>query len=185
MYLPHISCRHSSVRHPLQPGIKVASKVLLPELNQMFSQIVAQYNERHDTQYDALAEYVPFKLSSDVSQLSNQPIKIREDEISVKPVLEIIKWGKGESLTIYSDKQIHLGGINVDLDLQTLGHVFEVEILQGKSWKTVMLSKEEYNSLFKLSDEFKELLVNAVRITNISGQEISVKLKTFRISFKE
>lgn len=174
---------NSSVRHPLQPGIKVASKVLLPELNQLFSNIVSLYNERHDRQYDVLAEYVPFKLNSDVSQLSNQPIVIKENKVYVKPALEVIKWGIGDYLAIYSEKSIHLDEIEVDFDTPTIDQIFEVEILQGKSWKKITLSKKG-NTLFNLSDTAKNLLIDAVRIVNNTGKEVSVKMKTFKISFQ-
>ena len=130
---------NSDVRHALQPGIKVGTRVMLPTLNGLFARTVDRYNAANGTQYGNVAEYQPYKLSSTVPQLARQPISASGNEVKVAPSNEVISWPAGAQLFIESEQPVTLQGMSFDMGVAGMAKNFRLEVMVGGEWKAVSL----------------------------------------------
>jgi len=172
---------NSDVRHALQPGIKVATKVLLPTLNKLFSQTVDAYNKANGTQLDNSSEYNPFKIVTDVPQLALQPISVRGNDVTVSPSLEVIKWPKNAAFTIEGDRDITFAGMEFNLGKADVAKCFKLELFTKGAWKEVsLLHYKADDPVIHTGNELGGMQASKLRITNISGTEQQVYFKNFK-----
>lgn len=173
---------NSNVRHALQPGIKVASKVLLPTLNQMFANAVKAYNSGKGTQLDEVADYNPFQLTSDVKQLALLPVSLRANNITIAPALEVINWQAGGSLELCGDQPITFQGMDFNLGVPGAAKHFRLELMVDGQWKEVgLLHYSDKDPVIHTGDELSGMTATKVRLTNVSGAEQKVYFKSFSI----
>lgn len=171
---------NSDVRHPLQPGIKVGAKVLLPTLNALFARTVDRYNAANGTQYSNVAEYQPYKLSSTVPQLARQPINGSGNEVKVAPSNEVITWPADGTLLVEMEQPVTLQGLAFDLGVAGMAKNFRLEVQTDGGWKTVSLhhNKPEETAIHT-GNELSGMKAEKIRLTNSSGQEQKVYLRSF------
>lgn len=170
----------SNVRHALQPGIKVATKVYLPTVNQLFTQAVDKYNAQHGTSLTNTAEYAPYKLESNVQQLANQPITVRSNDVSVSPSLEVINWQADGQLTITSEQPITFAGMDFNLGVTGVADKFRLELLVDGKWTPVsLLHYSDTDPVVHTGNELGGMTATALRLTNVSGQTQQVYFKRF------
>lgn len=174
---------NSNVRHALQPGIKVGTKVMLPTLYQLFAQAVNAYNQANGTHLDSQAEYNPYQLKSDVAQLASLPISLRGSDIIIAPSNEVIRWQKGGSLLIESERTIELSGLSANLGVPDVAKHFKLEIFTGSTWKEVKLMYyRPTDTTIYAEDSIEGLKASKLRITNVSGNDLQVYFKSFKFS---
>lgn len=172
---------NSDVRHPLQPGIKLGTKVLLPTLGQLFTQAVEKYNAANGTKLDATADYNPYKLSSDVKQLALLPVSVNGNNVTVAPSLEVINWQKDGQLTIACDRDITFAGMDFNLGTPDVAKNFKLELLQNGQWTTVsLLHYKADDPVIHTGNELGGMKASALRLTNVSGKDLQVYFKSFK-----
>lgn len=172
---------NSSVRHALQPGIKVATKVMLPTLNKLFTQTVDAYNKSEGKNLVNSAEYNPFKIVSDVQQLALLPVSVKGNEVSVAPSLEVIKWAKGASFTIEGDRDITFAGMDFNMGIPGVAKCFKLELYCNGAWKEVsLLHYNEKDPVIHTGNELGGMKASKLRLTNISGKDCEVYFKHFK-----
>ncbi len=171
---------NSDVRHALQPGIKVATKVMLPTLNQLFTQTVDAYNKANGTNWVNSAEYNPYKIESSVAQLALLPITVRGNEVSVAPSLEVIKWDKDASFTIVSDRDITFAGMDFNFGVPGVAKNFKLELFQNGQWREVsLLHYADTDPVIHTGNELGGMQASKLRLTNISGAPVEAYFKSF------
>ena len=172
---------NSDVRHALQPGIKVATKVLLPTANQLFTKAVDKYNAEKGTSLLNVAEFNPFKLTSDVTQLALLPVTVRGNDVNVSPALEVINWQDGGSLLIECDRDITFAGMDFNLGVPDVAKHFKLELYSGGQWKTVsLLHYSAEDPVIHTGNELGGMSASKLRLTNVSGSEQKVYFKHFK-----
>ena len=172
---------NSSVRHALQPGIKVASKVLLPTLNKLFTKVVDQYNAANGTKLVNSAEYNPYKMVSNVDQLRLLPITVRGNEVTVAPSNEVINWQKDGMMTIESETTLTLQGMEFNLGVPGVAANFKLEVFSDGEWKTVsLLHYKEDDPVIHTGNELGGMKATKIRVTNVAGKELKVYFRKFR-----
>lgn len=172
---------NSSVRHALQPGIKVGTKVMLPTLNKLFSQAVDAYNAKNGTNLVNSAEYNPYKLSSDVAQLNLLPVTVRGNEVSVAPSNEVINWQKDGSLLIEADRDITFAGMDFNLGVEGVAKDFKLELYVDGQWKAVsLLHYQDNDPVIHTGNELGGMSASKLRLTNVSGHEMKVYFRSFK-----
>ena len=172
---------NSDVRHALQPGIKVATKVLLPTANQLFTKAVDKYNAEKGTSLLNVAEFNPFKLTSDVTQLALLPVTVRGNDVNVSPALEVINWQDGGSLLIECDRDITFAGMDFNLGVPDVAKHFKLELYSGRQWKTVsLLHYSAEDPVIHTGNELGGMSASKLRLTNVSGSEQKVYFKHFK-----
>lgn len=172
---------NSDVRHALQPGIKVATKVMMPTLNKLFTLVVDNYNKANGTQLINSAEYNPYKIVSGVPQLALLPITVRGNEVAVAPSLEVIKWPAGAAFTIEGDRDIDFAGMEFNLGIPGVAKNFKLELFTNGAWKEVsLLHYKDNDPVIHTGNELGGMSASKLRITNVSGAEQQVYFKNFK-----
>ena len=166
-------------QNPYQPGVKTATKVIKPLIDQTFAAVTERYNKKYSTLLDATTDYMPHKLISDVEQIKNLPLQLKTNRIQVSPALEVIKWQAKGFITIELDNVYP--GLSIDIDfgkpeVATWG-VLEVST-DGKEWKKIDY-KQEKN---RLTADLKKAPVKAVRFSNSQDKEQEIYLRRFIIT---
>ena len=169
-------------QNPYQPGVKTAGLVIKPLIDQVFANVVAQYNEKNGTRLDGKADYMPHTLASDVKQIKHIPLRQKTNNILVSPANEVIKWqGKGY-MTIELDKVYPLNAIHIDFgkpDVSAWG-VLEISA-DGKQWQKV----EYHMHKNRIHLEGGKAAVKAIRFSNSTDAEQEIYLRQFNISVEK
>lgn len=173
---------NSDVRHPFQPGIKLATGVLLPTLDNVFTQSVDRYNKAHQTALERVAEYNPFTLTATVGQLAHQPVSLNGQEVSIRPLLEVVNWPVGGSITLEADREFTLQGMDFNLGVKDVARHFTLEVRRpGGEWQRVsLLHYSADDPVIHTGGELGGMTGTAIRLTNTSGAEQQVYFKSFK-----
>lgn len=173
---------NSAMRHPYQIGTKVATKVMLPTLNKLFTQATEKYNEIQGTQLNTTAEYNPYKLTSTVAQLALLPIKLNGDVIEITPSNEVINWQAGGELVLETETTITFQGLDFNFGVNNVAQHFCFEILVNGVWKEIALMHyRDTDPVIHTGNELGGQTATKLRITNKSGVEQQVYFKNFRL----
>lgn len=172
-------------QNPYQPGVKVGSLILLPTLNQVYTQVTSAYNAQNKTHLETKAEYNPYTLTSDVPQLKNQVVRARHQNVNVSPSNEVIKWPAGAMLQIAVDQPVHFEALTMDLGTPGVAPQFTLEVSRdGQEWQVVPLlqaaEKTEITASIPTDTSLKY-----VRLTHKSGQETQVYFKKFSLKVQK
>ncbi len=169
-------------QNPYQPGVKTASKVIKPFIDQTFALAVTHYNKKYNASLDAITDYAPHKLTSDVPQLKNLPIQVKTNRIQVSPALEVIKWqGKG-SLTIELDKVYPCENIQINLGKEGVDEWGVLEVsTDGKEWTKVDYQPNKQRIAVKMDKK----PVKLVRFSNAGDLEKEVYMRQFMITVEK
>ena len=111
--------------------------------------------------------YSAYKLESNVEQLKNLPVFLRnKTKITVSPLNEVLKWQDGGQLTLALGGTVPATELRLDLGDKQLDWI-KVEIQQADgNWTEVQLVKLEGKEM------------TAFRLTNRAGQSKECRLKT-------
>lgn len=165
-------------QNPYQPGVQVGSRVLQPFIGNAFTTLTRQFNAQHHTSLDASAHYSPYKLTSTVPQLLNQPLQSRTNAVSISPLLEVVRWGAGQYIQLDLDKTY--GGFSLQLDLgqadKALPAWVQIEVSpDGKTWQNITYEAGKYLST----------PVKSIRLKNAGMQEEESRLKRFSVKMEK
>lgn len=164
-----------------QPGMRPASLVIKPLIDQTFVAAVERYNRLTGSSLAATVEYSPHKLVSDVPQIQHLPLQARGKQVLVTPSNEVVRWGAGQKVEIELDKVYPLTGIIVNFfknEPCPWGR-FEISV-DGKQWRTV----EHVHQGVRQCVYFKNEPVRFVRFTNVSDEAHEVFFRQFVIMMK-
>lgn len=169
-------------QNPYQPGVKIGSEVLLPAFNTLFAQATEQFNKRNNVALDTRAVYQPFTLSSNIPQLTTQPIRNKGNQVNVSPSNEVIKWPANADITITMDYARKLESLTFDLGTTpniTQSFICEVA-LENNEWQVVSLQQQGKTMLKATSLPQQKVL--KIRLKNKSDKEVQVYFKQFRFT---
>lgn len=172
-------------QNPYQPGVKVGSLILLPTLNQVYTQVTSAYNAQYKPHLETKAEYNPYTLTSDVPQLKNQVVRARHQNVNVSPSNEVIKWPAGAMLQIAVDQPVHFEALTMDLGTPGVAPQFTLEVSRdGQEWQVVPLSQAAEKTEITASIP-TDTSLKYVRLTHKSGQETQVYFKKFSLKVQK
>lgn len=172
--------------HEYQTGIKSATRVLLPALNALFAETVKAYNEKQGTDLDPVAEYVPFKISSDVHQLAQLTFRYQGGQMQINPVNEVVEWPAGAALTIDCDREVGLGGLDFNLGTPNIADKFSLVATdtQGQEKTISLLHYKEGEEVVHTGNEINGTRCKTLRLINTSGESQKVFFRSFRAGMK-
>ena len=166
-------------QNPYQPGVKTAGLVIKPLIDVVFANATAKYNEKHGTQLDGKADYMPHTLTSDVKQIAHIPLRQKTNNILVSPANEVIKWQAKGYMTLELDKVYPALGISIDFGKADVNEWGVLEIsTDGKEWQKVDYQQNKNRISLKLD----KAPIKAVRFSNASDKEQEIYLRQFNIS---
>lgn len=172
--------------HEYQTGIKSATRVLLPMLNEMFAQTVNAYNEKNGTNLDPVAEYQPFTITSDVPQLSQLTYSYQGGQLRVNPVNEVVNWPAGKALVIECDREVTLGGMDFNLGTPDVAGNFSLVATDaaGKQQPISLLHYKVGEQVIHTGGEISGMKCKTLTLTNTSGKDLTVYFRNFRSEMK-
>lgn len=169
-------------QNPYQPGVKVASKIIKPLIDEMFVTAVSRYNQKIGSQLDAITNYMPHKLVSNVEQIKNLPLQVKASRILISPSNEVVKWAAGNVVEIELDNVYPGESIDINFGKKepcTWGR-FEISA-DGKEWKAIELAQKDA----RLTANLQKTPVKFIRFTNISNEEQQVYLRQFVLTVEK
>ncbi len=169
-------------QNPYQPGVKTASKVIKPLIDQLFATAVKRYNQKYGADLEVTTDYMPHKLISNVEQIKNLSLQIKADRILISPMNEVVKWPAGNFIEIELDNVYPAESIDINFGKKepcTWGR-FEISA-DGKEWKTIDLKQKDT----RLTAGLQKAPVKFVRFTNASSDEQQVYLRQFVLSIEK
>ena len=169
-------------QNPYQPGVKTATRVIKPLIDRTFAITVERYNQKNGTYLDAITDYMPHKLISDVEQIKNLPLQVKVNRVLISPANEVVKWGAGKMLEIELDNTYPAESIQIDFGKKepSVWGRFEISV-NGKEWKAIDL--EQKGS--KLTAGLQKAPVKFVRFTNTGNEEQEVYLRQFVLTIEK
>lgn len=169
-------------QNPYQPGVKTATRVIKPLIDRTFAITVERYNQKNGTSLDAITDYMPHKLISDVEQIKNLPLQVKVNRVLISPANEVVKWGAGKMLEIELDNTYPAESIQIDFGKKepSVWGRFEISV-NGKEWKAIDL--EQKGS--KLTAGLQKAPVKFVRFTNTGNEEQEVYLRQFVLTIEK
>lgn len=169
-------------QNPYQPGVKTATRVIKPLIDRTFAITVERYNQKNGTSLDAITDYMPHKLISDVEQIKNLPLQVKVNRVLISPANEVVKWGAGKMLEIELDSTYPAESIQIDFGKKepSVWGRFEISV-NGKEWKAIDL--EQKGS--KLTAGLQKAPVKFVRFTNTGNEEQEVYLRQFVLTIEK
>ncbi len=127
-------------QNPYQPGVKTATRVIKPLIDRTFAITVERYNQKNGTSLDAITDYMPHRLISDVDQIKNLPLQIKVNRVLISPSNEVVKWGAGKMVEIELDNTYPAESIQIDFGKKESSAWGRFEIsVDGKEWKAIDL----------------------------------------------
>lgn len=169
-------------QNPYQPGVKTATRVIKPLIDRTFSITVERYNQKNGTSLDAITDYIPHKLISDVEQIKNLPLQIKVNRVLISPSNEVVKWGAGKMVEIELDNTYPAESIQIDFGKKepSAWGRFEISV-DGKEWKAIDLVQKGS----KLIAGLQKAPVKFVRFTNTGNEEQEVYLRQFVLTIEK
>lgn len=169
-------------QNPYQPGVKTATRVIKPLIDRTFAITVERYNQKNGTSLDAITDYMPHKLISDVEQIKNLPLQVKVNRVLISPANEVVKWGAGKMLEIELDNTYPAESIQIDFGKKepSVWGRFEISV-NGKEWKAIDLKQKGG----KLTAGLQKAPVKFVRFTNTGNDEQEVYLRQFVLTIEK
>lgn len=183
--LQYLSYKYDQDTHAeaSQPGIKTGSKVLRPFVDKLFTHLVNEYNHRFGATLETTLNYSHFKLESDVEQLKNLAITLRNgSKISVSSLNEVLKWKENGTMTLTLEEALPIAEFRLDLGMTPIDWIkLEVQQEDGcwmnteipQLWSTVYRSKLDGQR------------IKAIRLINTSGKLQECYLKSCYLLIKK
>ena len=167
-------------QNPFQPGVKTGSLVVAPLIDHGIAALNKSYNQEFNKDLEVEANYNPHQLFTNVAQLQNQQITLRDRTLALNPPLEVIRLEPNsyfgfelQEETQAKKMSFNFGSISVYKDLK-----LEVS-KDGIEWTTV--PTEEKN-------EVLQAVINQVttfiRIRNASSETLEFKINSMRLNVK-
>jgi len=165
-----------------QPGIKTGSKILRPFVDKLFTHLVNEYNHRFGATLATSLNYSHFKLESDVEQLKNLAVTLRnETKVSISALNEVLKWKENGSMTLSLEEATPAVEFRIDLGTTTLDWIkLEIQKEDGE-WETAELP-QLWSMVYR--SKLNETKIKAIRLSNISGKQQECYLKNCYLMIK-
>ena len=156
--------------------------MLLPTLNNMFTQATTEGNRRYHTQLDSIAMDAPYKLSSNVEQLASQPVTMVGDNVSVADANEVIHWAPDASLTLATDRNVIFSTFGLDVQVPHVASAFKLQLFTNGQWREVPLTQSSEAPYTLNAPTIGSAKASRIKLTNVSGQQVDVFFKNFNLS---
>lgn len=170
--------------HFYQTGTKLGTLRLMPTLDRLFAATTKDQNERSGSNFEAVSDYAPFTIETTVPQLALLPISMYGNEVKVAPSHEVIKWPVASQFTIRADRPVTLQGMAFNFGEPKVAHKFKLECqMTDGTWKEVsLLHYKDTDTSIHTSNELGGMTVQAIRVSNISGEELQLYFRSFNFN---
>ncbi len=168
-------------RNPYQPGIKTGSKIMQPLADTIFMLATRAYNQRFGTRLSDDIFTSPHKIYTSVGQFRGLPVWVKNNQVVLSPILEVVKWGSGEFLGIEMDQAYAVEDVTADFGIKNPDWLQAEISTDGQDWTA--LSFTQNGNQLKTACGNKQ--ARFIRFRNQSGKEQEVYLRKFIVTLKK
>lgn len=166
-------------QNPHQPGVKIATKVMQPLIDNIFTYSVEAYNRKYNRQLSSTVSFSPHQLLSDIPQIKNLPLQIKTNRVILSPALEVIKWQPGGSFTIELDNAYPGKSAEIDFGQKDVAVWGQLELLtDGGAWQKVEYTQKDN----RIVADLQKTPLRAIRFTNTGKEEQEIYLRKFIVT---
>lgn len=165
-------------QNPYQPGIKTGSKIMQPLIDTIFMLATQAYNQRSGAQLSCEIFTSPHKTYTSVAQFRGLPVRVKNNQIVLSPILEVVKWGPGEYLGVELNDMYAVQDVVADLGIKNSEWLQAEMSVDGQKWTALPLILN--GNQLKIAGENKQ--ARYIRLYNHSGEEQEAYLRKFIVS---
>lgn len=167
-------------QNPYQPGVKTASFRVMPFISTLFEVSVNRYNAKYNAELSSQSSYNPHHIETDLEQIKNVPLQTKTDRVILPPVLEIVKWKRGETIELVLDKAYQAKQLAFDLSQEGLTAWLEVSIsANGTDWRQLSFEQTKNRVAIDLKGEDVQRVkfVNTLEDKEVKFRQIQLQIK--------
>lgn len=169
-------------QNPYQPGVKTASLVIKPFIDNAFTVLIDKFNTKYGTNLEHLSNFSPHSVHTNMVQLNKQPIQYDRNRLRISPVLEVVKYKPDDYIGVAIEPAERVLEIKINIGTVFLSWAEVQMSADGKNWKKVegkINKKQEW--IGKPSAKEKQRFV---RVFNKSGKNQETYLKKFEVKIR-
>ena len=167
-------------QNPYQPGVVTGSLVVVPFIDKSYAYLTNSYNAEFGKQLKVEANYNPHKLYTNVAQLQNQQVTLRERTLALNPPLEVIRLEPNSYFGFELQEPTRVERIS-----------FKATPVSGYQNVRLEVSTNGTDFISLESKEDKEVLqasanqtVKFVRMISTAAETIEVRIENFTVTVK-
>lgn len=154
--------------------------VITPLIDKSFAYLTASYNKQFDKNLEVEANYNPHKLFTNIEQLSNQSINLRDRTLVLNPPLEVIKIGTNTYFGFELHNTTRVSKLHLKLAPISGYKNLELEVsVNGKDWMEIKTNQK--NDMLEASIN---KTIKYIRIKNASTETLNTKIEHFKVLLK-
>ncbi len=168
---------HQENQNPYQPGVKTGTLVMTPLIDKSFVHLTKAYNKAFHKNLEAETNYNPHKLFTNVAQLKNQQITLRDRTLALNPPLEVIRLNPQSYFGFELQEAGPIKNIAYKLGPATINDNLELEIsTDGTVWETLQTKEDK-----EVLQASVKQAVKYIRIINKSIETVEARIEQFTI----
>ncbi|HUH28487.1 beta-N-acetylglucosaminidase [Gelidibacter sp.] len=164
-------------QNPYQPGVKTGTLVVSPLIDKGFAHLTKVYNQTFDKNLEVEANYNPHQLFTNIAQLQNQQISLRDRTLALNPPLEVLRF---EPQSYFGFELQEVGQVKSIFYKLTPAAVYEhfvIEVsIDGSEWSIIKTEVKEDTIRASVNSEVKY-----IRISNTFSETVEAKLDHFNV----
>ena len=167
-------------QNPYQPGVVTGSLVVVPFIDKSYAYLTNSYNAEFGKQLKVEANYNPHKLYTNVAQLQNQQVTLRERTLALNPPLEVIRLEPNSYFGFELQEPTRVERIS-----------FKATPVSGYQNVRLEVSTNGTDFISLESKEDKEVLqasanqtVKFIRMISTAAETIEVRIENFTVTVK-
>ena len=167
-------------QNPHQPGIKTGTLVIAPLIDKSFVYLTTAYNKMFSKNLEVEANFNPHKLFTNVDQLKNQPLTLRDRNLAINPPLEVIALKPQAYFGFELQEAARVSKLYFKLQPAAVYKNLKLEVsTNGSDWSTIRT--EEKNEAIQAT--IKQV-TKYIRIMNIASETIEAKIEHVKVEVK-
>ncbi|WP_240915519.1 beta-N-acetylglucosaminidase [Polaribacter sp. 20A6] len=167
-------------QNPYQPGVKTATLVATPLIDDSFAYLTAAYNKEFNKNLAVASNYNPHLLFTNIKQLQNQQISLTDRTLVLNPPLEVIQIAANAYFGFELDKTTRVPNVQYQLENTSIYKKLELQTsTNGTTWATIKTEVKKDAIHVRVNKQVKY-----IRIINTSTENIETKIIHFKIEVK-
>ncbi|MFD1163808.1 beta-N-acetylglucosaminidase [Hwangdonia seohaensis] len=167
-------------QNPYQPGIKTATLVITPLIDKSFEHLTQAYNKAFGKNLEVEANYNPHKLFTNIAQLKNQQITLRDRTLALNPPLEVIHISPQAYFGFELQSTTRASKLHFKLSPVSGYSNLELEVsVNGNDWTAIKTEQKDASLQASINT-----IVKYIRIKNTTSETLSLKIEKFTVKIK-
>ncbi|MGC1633771.1 MAG: O-GlcNAcase, partial [Gelidibacter sp.] len=167
-------------QNPFQPGVKTGSLVIVPLIDNGFAYLTNSYNKTFNKHLEVEANYNPHKLYTNVAQLQNQQVTLRDRTLALNPPLEVIRLESQSYFGFELQDAILVSRVSFKATPTLVYEHLKLEVSSnGTDWEIVPTKEDK--EVMQASVNKK---VKYVRVINTTSGTVESKIELFTVIVK-